>query len=174
MNRLFYTILPALTLLHAACHRPAQVASDPLSLDIYKKVQLVVSSANRLSGKSGNRQPVETTVGQWKPLFSESGYIVVIPRQGEQVKLSLDDFAQRCQTQRHHYAFDRTTLNHYSNFEQGVDKKFFADNQVYHDVRDFTFKGEPIASRESFVKQPFAAKPADDFWQIYILAVQER
>ncbi len=174
MNRLFYLILPTLALYTGACHRSVQPPTDPLSMGIYKKVQLVVNSANQLGSKTGRKQPAQATVDQWKVLFSESGYMVVIPRQGELLKLSLDDFAERCHSQKHHYAFDRTTVNHYSNFEPGVDNRLFADNQVYHDVKEFSFKGEPIATRESFVKQPLAQKPADDFWQIYTLTVRER
>jgi hypothetical protein len=174
MNRSFYLILPMLTLYTVACHRAVQTPPDPLSMGIYKKVQLVIESANQLSNKARRKQPTQMTLDQWKVLFSESGYMVVIPRQGEVLKLSLDDFAERCHSQKHHYVFDRTTVNHYSNFEPGVDNKLFADNQVYHDVKEFSFKGDPIATRESFVKQPLAQKLANDFWQIYTLTVRER
>lgn len=148
--------------------------ANALSLGIHKKVLLVVSSANWLSSKTGRQQPTEPTVARWKPLFSESGYIIVIPRTGKSVKMGLDEFAERSQRGGHHYRFERTTLNHYSNFEAGLDNKVFADNQVYHDVESFTITGQPIPVRESFVKQPLVEKPVSDFWQIYTLTLRER
>lgn len=162
----------------AACQRngvPTTTdASEVAQWGIHKKVLFVVGTANRLGSRQGRELSDTNAVALLTGLFSESGYCIVLPRKGPSLQLTLTDFVERCRYQRGHYTFERTTLNHYTNFENGLEGKLVADNQILHDVDFFTVTGQPVAAQESFVKQPISKQPAGDFWQIYTITLRER